>query len=218
MGRLSLNLKLISSSLVWSAAGVAALQVLAVLLLEPWQMVERAELVHVQGIYEYMFPIVAIFVMSQLFAEELEPEVSGWLMSLPFRSWKLLLYRYFLGMAVLAALYLAGIVFIHYSVLPIPLLSFTYDALPPAIWLGHLAMLSSLAGRSDVIGLGVPLFYWVLETLSAGAVTRELHLFGARFVNDAELIWNRNMLLVLSGLALALSLLIFARRSYYIRR
>lgn len=218
MGRLGLNLKLISSSLVWAAAGVVLLQVLAVLLLEPWQMVEKTELLHIEKIYEYMFPIVAIFVLSQLFAEELEPEVSGWLMSLPFRSWKLLLYRYLLGMGILAVFYLAGIIFIHFSVLPIPLQTFTYHVLPPALWLGHLAMLASLVGRSDVIGLGVPLFYWVLETLTAGMMTGELYLFRAGFQDRAELVWNRNMLLALCAVALTLSLLVFARRSYYIRR
>ncbi|CAH1209708.1 hypothetical protein PAECIP111893_03104 [Paenibacillus plantiphilus] len=219
MGLLGLNLKLVSSSLVWAAAGIAVLQVLIVLLLEPWQIVEKTELLHIERIYEYMFPLVAIFVMSQLFAEELEPEVSGWLMSLPFRSWKLLLYRYLLGMGMLAVLYLAGIMIIHYSVLPIPLQTFTYHVLPPALWLGHLAMLSSLIGRSDVIGLGVPMFYWVLETLTTGIMTGELYLFSDGFQEEsAALVWNRNMLLALCAMALILSLLVFARRSYYIRR
>lgn len=218
MGLLGLNLRLVSSPLVWAAAGIAVLQVLTVLLLEPWQIVEKAELFHIERIYEYMFPLVAIFVMSQLFAEELEPEVSRWLMSLPFRSWKLLLYRYLLGMGMLAVLYLTGILIIHYSVLPISFHTFTYHVLPPALWLGHLAMLSSLIGRSDVIGLGVPMFYWVLETLTTGIMTGELYLFSGGFQEGAALVWNRNMLLALCAMALTLSLLVFARRSYYIRR
>ncbi|MBW7476268.1 hypothetical protein K0T92_16145 [Paenibacillus oenotherae] len=217
MSRIWLNVKLINSSLVWAAAGVAVVLVLLALLLEPWHFVERAELYHIQSIYEYMFPLVAVFMMSQLFAEELQPDVAGWLMSLPFRSWKLLLGRWLLGMAMLALLYLGGILIIHYCVLPISLPALSYQVLPPALWLGQLAMLGSIAGRSYAVGLGIPLFYWVLETLTAGVFTRRLYLFAGKMPEYAEWVWNRNMLLALSGLALLLSLLIFSRRSYFIR-
>ncbi|MBP1996338.1 hypothetical protein [Paenibacillus eucommiae] len=218
MNRMLLNLKLINSSLIWAAAGIAVIQVLVINFMENMEIVTKTQLFHVQAIYEYSFPLVAIFIMSQLFAEELEPGVALWVMALPFRSWSLLLYRWSLGMGLLVLLYAAGVILIHLGQIPIPFLDFTYDVLPPALWLGNLAMLATLIGRSFAAGLGVPLFYWVVETISNGALSRKLYLFAGMASDNPDLVWNRNMLLLLSLLALLGGGFLFSRRSYFIKK
>ncbi len=218
MNRLGLSLKLVWSSFVWAALGVTVLQVAAVAVLQPWHFVEKIELIHIQILYEYTLPFIASLIMCQLFVAELDKETSGWFMSLPFRSSLFFGTRWLLGTATIFILYLMGIAAIHLLVLPIPLRTFSYHVLPPALWLGHLALLGSLIGRTYIAGISVSLFYWVMESLTNGAITDRLYLFSGSLQEGAELVWNRNALLLGSLLAFILCIFVFGRRTFFVNR
>jgi len=215
MNRWLLHCKIISSALVWASAGIAAFLIAAAFLLDRLRFVESVQLVHMTAFFELMLPLAAILIMSQLFAEEMEPGIPQWLMSLPTRNGMLVLQRWGIGTVLLLVLYAVSALIVHIGVIPIPLGSFTLEMLPPALWLGNLAMLATLAFRSYVGGLSAPLLYWLLELLSRGGITQRYYLFAATFTDRSSLYSNRFALLAMSFLALLISVWLFSRRSYF---
>ncbi|WP_168120925.1 hypothetical protein [Paenibacillus sp. HB172176] len=218
MGRIMLEVKLFWSSLINASIFLIFCQVFAVIILQPWHFVPFIQPIHVQLIYEYVFPLVVVFLMSPLFTAETSKETSGWFMSLPYRSIAYFVARWLLSLCMIFALFLGSILVIHVWVLPIPFLSFSFHVLPPALWLGHLALLVSLIGRSYVAGLGAALFYWVTESLTSGAITNTFYLFSKYTSSDPEFALSRYLFIFCSIGAVIFALLLFCQRHYYSSR
>ncbi|WP_127585659.1 hypothetical protein [Paenibacillus koleovorans] len=215
MNRTILEVKIFWSSLTIASICLVLCQVFAIVILQPWHFVTSIQLIHVQIIYEYTFPLVVVFLMSPLFAVEIGKETSGWFMSLPYRSSLFFVVRWLLGLCMVGILFLGSILVIHLWVIPLPLLSFSIHVLPPALWLGHLALLISLIGRSYVAGLGAALFYWVVESLTNGAITKKFSLFSSNVSSDPNFISNRTLFMLSGFVAIILALMLFCRRHFY---
>ncbi|MCT1402847.1 hypothetical protein M4D81_28025, partial [Paenibacillus sp. p3-SID867] len=209
MKRILLEVKIFWSSLTIVAICLVLFQVFAVSILQPWQFVPSIQLIHVRLIYEYTFPLVVVFLMSPLFAAETGKETSRWFMSLPYRSIAYFAARWLLSLAMIGILFLGSFLVIHAWVFPVPFISFSLYVLPPALWLGHLALLISLIGRSYVAGLGAALFYWVTDSLSRGEITKKIYLFSNYMTSDPDFILSRKLFIFCSLGAIIFALLLF---------
>lgn len=212
MKRLRLELKLAFSMFAAAAAGLAVAACLLPFLLEPAGFVSSVAVQHVQAVYVHLFPIAAAFILGPLLMEELSPDTAVWLRSLPLYYAQLLLKRWVLAMGFAAALYFGGLVAIDRLLLAIPWTAFVPATVPPILFLGHLALLGSIGGRSYLIGLALPLFYWLCEQLTAGMLTGRMYLFLAASPEHPALAGNREALLAASGLAFLAGMMLFARR------
>jgi hypothetical protein len=187
-----LEWKIIRSSTFWAALSYALALVVVALNMESWGFVDELNIRHIKGLYEIGFSLFAIFLFSQLFAEEVEERVWSWLFSLGTKRWVYFCKRWLLGMTVLLSVYFISLWIIDTFAIGIPWKDFALYVLPPSVFLGHLALLIIIATRHVLAGIGVPLFYWFLENLTQGMLTRKMSLFFATFpVPNVDMDWNR---------------------------
>jgi ABC-type transport system involved in multi-copper enzyme maturation permease subunit len=195
--------------MIGAALAFAAVLVLISINLVPLGFVEDVEQIHLTGIYEIGFSLIAIFIFSQLFAEELEEGTSKWLFSLPVHRLRLWFERWLVGIIFLLGSFYGSLLVIHFTVFAIPWDVFTTAVLIPSLWLGHLALLSTLLFRNDKAGLAVPLVHWSIESISRGSITKQWNLFMTTIPMGEHLDANRMLYISLTIGLIVFSLILF---------
>jgi hypothetical protein len=210
------HIRLICNGLTAAALCFAAALLAIACSLERWGFVEKAEIRQLAFIYEMGFSLVPVLLFSQLFAVETDEGIFRWILALPFRRWQWLLGRWLTGMALLGAVYFGSLLVVDLWVMPIPWGSFAYEIGVPSLWLGHLALFTSILLRSSLAGLGVGMAYWCMESFSRGLITGRWYLFRAAALWGEPIDGNRLLFLSLSLLLLCVGLML-VRPAYYSR-
>lgn len=215
---IQLHFKIILSSITWTALGYSLLLLSLTFFLTEINFVIEIQVNHVKGIYEVGFPLFAIFLFSQLFSEEIEEGMLKWILSMPMNHWVYLFERWFVGLGILLIIYTGSILLINYYLLSIPLDEFFLHVLLPSLLLGHVAMLVTILGRSVLLGMAIPLFYWIFESLSLGILTKQLFLFQATFpIPNVDLGFNRLLLCFTVIVLWIMSGWILSKRAYFLK-
>lgn len=215
---LIMHLRIFQSGMVWLACGYAAVILGISLALEKLHIVEEIHFLHIQGIYELGFALYAIFLFSQLFAEEIEEGMFKWLFSLPLNPWRYLMERWLVGMIGLVLIFVGSMICIDLFAVQVEWTKAVFYSIVPALMLGHLAMFVSILTKNEWIGMAVPLFYWTFEAFSRGDLTKGLYLFLNTFpIEDISLEWNRGILLILACLLLLACGWILNKRMYFLK-
>jgi ABC-type transport system involved in multi-copper enzyme maturation permease subunit len=213
-----IQLKIMRTTIFIGAIVFALFLIGVTFMLESWHFVIEVNVHHIISIYEIGFPFVAIFLFSQLFAEELEEGILKWLFSLPLRGWVLLAGRWGLGIICLLFVYYGSLLVVDLAVISIPWNIFTTSVLIPSLWLGHLALSMTLVSKNYIVGIAAPLFYWIFEIFSKGMLTQHMFLFMGSFPREnVDLDWNRTMLFMLSDILLLACCIVLRNRSYYMK-
>ncbi|MFC3771532.1 hypothetical protein ACFOSW_22945 [Paenibacillus sp. GCM10012303] len=211
--RYYLHGKIISSGIVWAAIAFAAALAVICFYLPELGLVRTVTVKNIRIAYEVAFPVFTVLIFSQLLAEDMESKVMLWLKSLPIHTWSLLLERWLMGVALVLIVYAGSILSISRFVIPLEFGDFMWSILAPSMLLGHLALLLTVLGRNGVVGMAVPLFYWVMEMLTNGQITVSLYLFNESFPKfgiDPQ--WNRTLIWICSACLLVLSVFAMSSR------
>ncbi|MFD2114621.1 hypothetical protein ACFSTH_03260 [Paenibacillus yanchengensis] len=157
------------------------------------------------GIYEIGFTLVAILIFSQLILVEVEEGILKWLMALPLNKWTFLLQRWLAAVILLLGLFTSSIAVVHGQLGELSMKQLYFEALAPSFFLGNVAIVSTLIGRSASAGLGIPLFYVAFETLSRGSISKAFFLFNTTIsINAVDQVLNRQMIWISSFVILGI--------------
>lgn len=216
MSRFGLNIRIVMSALSWTAIGWAVAMLLISLVMEKWSFVNVMHSGHIIRFYEIGYPLVALFLFSQLFAVEMDKHIFSWLLSAPLRAWTYLIHKWLFGLVILLLLYFVPLFIVDQWVISLPWKEMLLYTLVPSITLGHLAMCLTIAGKGSFAGICGPLFVWGLEVISRGMLTGYYHLFAMSYGSEL-LELNRMMYWVLSAVLWGVSGIFLNRRSYFLK-